>query len=57
MGRAMAVEHEFPVGGPLAEGEYDAQIGRRVTLQYAMVLVGLFGIDGECERERPLTSR
>lgn len=30
-------------------------LGGRVTLQYAMVLVGLFGIDGESER--PLTSR
>lgn len=36
-------------------GGYDAQIGWKVTSQYAMVLVGSFGINGE--REKTLTSR
>lgn len=36
-------------------GDMTRSLGGRVTLQYAMVLVGLSGIDGECEA--PPTSR
>lgn len=54
-GRAMAVEHEIRSEVPCAEGDMTRRLGGRATLQYAMVLVDLFGIDGEFER--PLTSR
>lgn len=54
-GRAMAVEHEFRSEVPWQKADMTRSLGGRVTLQYAMVLVGLSGIDGE--GEAPLTSR
>lgn len=39
-GRAMAVKHEFRSEVPWPEGDHDAQVGGRATLQYAMVTGG-----------------